>query len=162
MGRLTADLVLHMSQVLSKPFWRLVDNYERQTFSGPPENVRDHVMAGTRAMGKGEWRRTRDLLLGLNAWNLMEAKEAVLEMLGKKIQEEGLRTYLFTYSPQYSSLSLDQLVAMFELDEKVCLTSSCQLRVERAVNAALRHLGRCLGGVCGGLCSMGITIRLGT
>jgi translation initiation factor 3 subunit C len=106
------------TKVLSKPFWRLVDNYDRQTFSGPPENVRDHVMAATRAMCKGDWRRGRELLLSLNAWGLLFNKDGVLEMLAAKIQEEGLRTYLFTYSPQYSSLSLDQLVAMFEIPEK--------------------------------------------
>lgn len=32
---------------LSKTFRRLLDNYDKQTFTGPPENVRDHVMAST-------------------------------------------------------------------------------------------------------------------
>lgn len=33
---------------------RLMDNYERQSFTGPPENVRDHVMAAVRSLSTGE------------------------------------------------------------------------------------------------------------
>jgi hypothetical protein len=36
------------------PTCRLMDNYDRQSFTGPPENVRDHVMAAVRSLATGE------------------------------------------------------------------------------------------------------------
>eukprot|EP00899_Mesostigma_viride_P000766 jgi/Mesvir1/10690/Mv13781-RA.1 len=106
-------------RVVSKVFRRLLDNYDRQTFTGPPENLRDNIMCASKALGKGDWRKAAQILTELPVWGLlqMERKDALLAMLRRKLQEEGLRTYLFAYSSFYDSLSLDQLAQIFELTD---------------------------------------------
>ncbi len=39
-------------------------------------------------------------------WDLFNEADKVRKMLTRKIQEEALRTYLFTYSKVYDSISL--------------------------------------------------------
>jgi len=45
----------------------------------------------------------------------MPEASTVKEMLAKRIQEQGLRTYLFTYAPHYITLSLSLLAQTFSL-----------------------------------------------
>ena len=67
---------------------------------------------------KGEWKKAYDALSSLTSWRLIPRHEQVLEMLKAKLQEEGLRTYLFAYGAYYKSLSHSQLATMFDLPEK--------------------------------------------
>ena len=101
---------------ISKPLRRLMDHYDRNTFIGPPENVRDHIMASCRALSAGDWRKSYGYITALQCWSLLgSAKDEVMNMLQRRFQEEGLRTYLLAHSRFYTSLSLDQLAATFEL-----------------------------------------------
>ncbi|PPQ99727.1 hypothetical protein CVT24_009710 [Panaeolus cyanescens] len=102
-------------KTISKPFRRLLDFADRQVFTGPPESTRDHIMQASKALQDGEWEKCRDLIQSIKIWSLMPEAATVKEMLGKRIQEQGLRTYLFTYAPHYSSLSLSLLSRTFSL-----------------------------------------------
>ncbi|TCD63030.1 Translation initiation factor 3 subunit c [Steccherinum ochraceum] len=102
-------------KTISKAFRRLMDFADRQVFTGPPESTRDHIMQASKALQDGEWEKCRDLIQGIKIWTLMPEAASVKDMLAKRIQEEGLRTYLFTYAPHYSSLSLSLLSRTFSL-----------------------------------------------
>ena len=102
-------------KAISKPFRRLLDFADRQVFTGPPESTRDHIMQASKALQDGEWEKCRDLIQSIKIWSLMPECNQVKEMLAKRIQEEGLRTYLFTYAPHYRTLSLSLLAKTFSL-----------------------------------------------
>jgi translation initiation factor 3 subunit C len=104
-------------KVISKTFRRFLEYNERQVFVGPPENTRDHVMQASKALSQGDWKKSRTLIEKIRVWDLMgkEESERIKTMLGRKIQEEGVRTYLFTFSTFYDTLSLSSLAEMFDL-----------------------------------------------
>ncbi|KAF7557345.1 hypothetical protein G7046_g6062 [Stylonectria norvegica] len=112
-------------RVISKTYRRMLEYHERQIFTGPPENTRDHVMQASKALAAGEWKKSTTFIHNIKIWELMPNDEEIKEMLSKQIQEEGLRTYLFTYAPFYDTLAIKTISGMFELeDEKVAAVVS--------------------------------------
>ena len=61
----------------------------------------------------------------------------VKEQLTEKIKVESLRTYLFSYSSVYDSISLDKLAAMYDLDRSVVHSTVSKMIIneELAVSA---------------------------
>lgn len=105
--------------VSAKALRRLMDIYDRQTFLGPPENVRDHITAACRSLATGDWKKAYHYTSVLSCWGLLGgSKESVLQMLKSKFQEEGLKAYLLAHAKFYTSLSMDQLCNIFELSER--------------------------------------------
>ena len=106
-------------KLISKSFRRTLDHMERQLFTGPPENTRDTVMTAAKALMTGDWAKCWALLEGLKPWKLLPDKEKTLALLKDKVKEEALRTFLFTYSPYYDALSLDEICTGFSIEKNV-------------------------------------------
>ncbi|KAF2167681.1 hypothetical protein M409DRAFT_53667 [Zasmidium cellare ATCC 36951] len=105
-------------RVISKSYRRMLEYHERQIFTGPPENTRDHVMQASKALAAGEWKKAADFITTIKIWDLLPKAAEIKKMLEVQIQEEGLRTYLFTYAPFYDTLSIDNLAGMFDLEPR--------------------------------------------
>lgn len=104
--------------VISKPFRRLLDITERNIFNGPPENLRELMMAAARSLMQGDWQQAETYIFSLTTvWNLMSNADEVKKMVSQKLKEEGLRTYLFSYGKCYDSFLLVELSELFSLPE---------------------------------------------
>ena len=121
---------------VSKSFWRLVEHYDKLTFLGPPENVRDHVMTATYAMSQGEWKKACDTITSLTVWNLVPQKTEVLEMLCTKVKEQALKIYLTIYGPHYSSIAVEQLCNLFEVPEATVQSIVSRLIISEEIHGS--------------------------
>ncbi|XP_053683335.1 eukaryotic translation initiation factor 3 subunit C [Sabethes cyaneus] len=106
-------------RMISKTFYQQLRSSERQSLVGPPESMREHVVAAAKAMRHGDWNACANFIvnkkMNVKVWDLFYEADRVREMLTKFIKEESLRTYLFTYSNVYASISVPYLAEMFDL-----------------------------------------------
>jgi len=127
------------ARLISRRFRKNHDQYNRQVFTGPPEQTKDYVMRAANELGKGEWRACVDLLVNLEVWGLVPgegAQERIKAVLVREIKLAGLRTYLFAYSAQYESLSLEQLCKMFDMTKNEVHSVVSKMMINRELHAS--------------------------
>merc|ERR1719268_700692 len=135
-------------RMISKSYYQQLRSSERQALVGPPESMREHVVAASKAMRNGDWKKCRDFIINskMNAkvWDLFYEADKVRDMLARKIQEESLRTYLFTYSNVYDSISIPVLADLFELDTTAVHALVSKMIITEELMASLDQPSQCI------------------
>lgn len=128
-------------RMISKTFYQQLRSSERQSLVGPPESMREHVVAASKAMRNGNWLASRNFIINekMNAkvWELFYESDRVRDMLERLIKEESLRTYLFTYSHVYNSISMKTLSDMFELPKSTTHSIISKMIINEELMASL-------------------------
>ena len=52
-------------RIISKSFHHQLRYHDKQPLVGPPESMREHVIAATHAMRKGDWKKCKDYVLDI-------------------------------------------------------------------------------------------------
>merc|ERR550534_2284852 len=135
-------------RMISKSYYQQLRSSERQALVGPPESMREHIVAASKAMRNGDWKKARDFIVNdkMNAkvWDLFYDADNVRKMISKKIQEESMRTYLFTYSNVYDSISIPLLGEMFELEENLVHALVSKMIIAEELMASLDQPSQCI------------------
>jgi translation initiation factor 3 subunit C len=123
----------------NRMFQRQLDLYEKQTFLGPPESARDHIMASTLALLRGDWERASSLIRSLSVWDLLpvSSKEDMLQIMDERIKRESLKAYLLSQCAHYRSLSLSTLAESFELEQDAVYATVSRMIVGNELHATL-------------------------
>jgi len=135
-------------RMISKFFFQQLRASERQVLIGPPESMREHVMAGSKVMRIGDWKKCYEFLvndkMNMKVWDLFSESQKVKKMLKLKIQEETLRTYIFAYSKVYDSISVAMLSEMFDLDKDTVRAVVSKMIMNEEIMAKLDEPTDCM------------------
>ena len=120
-----------------KSIRRALEHYDKSSFQGPPETLRDYVLHAAKSMQKGDWKTSFEFLKSIKTWALLPNASTVLETLSERVQIESLKTYFFTNKRFYSKLSVKKLAELFDLTDEKVVHSLQSVITEYEINATI-------------------------
>eukprot|EP00168_Porphyra_purpurea_P003277 TRINITY_DN13905_c0_g1_i1.p2 TRINITY_DN13905_c0_g1~~TRINITY_DN13905_c0_g1_i1.p2 ORF type:complete len:244 (+),score=85.74 TRINITY_DN13905_c0_g1_i1:335-1066(+) len=131
-------------RTISRALRKYIDYVDRQFYAAPAENTREMVVAASKLLLQGDWKKAYETIVKLSVWPLIPGAERIQTMLRRKIQEEGLRTYLFAFSNFYDSINQEELSALFELPSNTVHSIVSKMIINDDLHAAWDQPTRCV------------------
>jgi len=130
----------HRRRMISKQFHYQLRNSEKQAFVGPPDNMREHVLAAAKALKVGDWKKCIDYLINpkmnQKVWNLFAETEKVKDMLRAYAKKESLRVYLFSYSQFYDNISIAWIMENFDMSNSAVHSEVSKMIINEELKAS--------------------------
>merc|ERR1712223_644520 len=82
--------------------------------------------------------------MNAKVWDLFYEADKVRAMLARKTQEETLRTYLFTYSKVYNSISIVTLAETFKLEKQSVHAIVAKMIISEELMASMDEPTECM------------------
>ncbi len=98
----------------------MFDNSDRNPLSGPPETTRDVIMAGARALEKGDWKQCTNHILALPVWTHLGSEECVSKVKETLQVLVYMRPHTAMYVPEYYYLCVRMLLSMCPQLQYMC------------------------------------------
>ncbi|SCW02121.1 LAFE_0E14642g1_1 [Lachancea fermentati] len=127
-----------------KSIRRALEHYEKSSFQGPPETLRDHVLYAAKSMQKGDWEKSVKYLRAIPTWALLPKSDEMLDNLTERVQVESLRTYIFTFKRFYSKLAIKKLSELFGLSEEKVIEIVEGIIAEYDIKGSLNEEKTCI------------------
>jgi translation initiation factor 3 subunit C len=70
-------------EVRSRTFRRMLENFDRQVFTGPPENKREYITQSAKALQQGDWQKSIELVHSIKSWALLPNEQETKDMLAR-------------------------------------------------------------------------------
>jgi translation initiation factor 3 subunit C len=123
---------------VSKSFRKYMMQHNRQVFTGPPENVRDHIMQAAKAILNGDHSKAIAFIMKLDTWSLLpgDGVEGVKATIKTKIVEMSLRVYLLTTGAHYDSITLAHLMELFQVESEVAKRAVSSMIAKKEISGA--------------------------
>ncbi|CAF4532796.1 unnamed protein product, partial [Rotaria sp. Silwood2] len=126
---MTSKFSSNRRRLISKHFYIVMRQAEKQSISGPPETMLKHIVVASHALSLDDWKEI--------IWNLIPQAIEVHKMLTNKIKEESLHVYLCTNATIFDIIALTTLVDRFELSmQQVSIDEPNQIVIMHRRNAS--------------------------
>ena len=104
---------------------RQLESYEKQLYSGPPENAKDCIALAGKAILNDDVEKAIDLIDSMRIWDSPSAVSVKKNIL-LLVRQAALQTYLINNSGSHKNFALPTLASTFQLSLQVVTSNICR------------------------------------